>query len=112
MDNISTPEPPPQNNGQPVTPMLLDWLATHKMIPFSAKASAFLLVKSRSEFGQKKYGQPLMTQDGRDSATDALQELGDLIQYCFKGRLNGEDMTAVRELIPVLAAILHPSSGE
>jgi len=71
------------------------------------KKGATDLVKQRTEFGMKKYGQPLMTEDGRDSVEDAMQELGDLIQYTFKALLNGNDVTPIKELIPLLSLMVQ-----
>ena len=42
------------------------------------------LVKQRDAFGRAKYGQPLMTNDGRNGLEDARQEMGDLLQYICK----------------------------
>lgn len=38
-------------------------------------------LKARGEEGEKKYGSPLMTHNGRDALMDAYQESLDLCQY-------------------------------
>lgn len=86
-NKISKPEPPPKNRGVAVTPCLVAFLKS------KGERATGELVKSRSRFGELKYGQPLMTLDGRNSVEDALQELGDLMQYIWKAHMNKEDTT-------------------
>jgi hypothetical protein len=50
-----------------------------------------VLVQERNAFGVTKYGQPLMTRDGRNGLEDARQELGDLLQYVCKCAMVGPD---------------------
>ena len=50
----------------------------------------------------KKYGRCLNTQDGRDDVVDALEEAGDLLQYAYKAKLNGNLQKLKEELSPSL----------
>lgn len=102
----SIPEPPPRNSGIEVTKALIQWLETKDIDSISTQ-SAINLVASRNSFGIQKYGQPLMSQDGRDSVEDAMQEMGDLLQYLYKAKLNGEDITKIRRILPVLSTLIH-----
>lgn len=83
MAKASTPEPAPKRGGREVTPLLI---TTLKSMGYSRSIA---LVEARHAFGVAKYGQGLMTGDGRDDIEDLEQELGDAIQYAFKARLNG-----------------------
>lgn len=96
----SVPEPPPVNRGVPVTPLLLAWLEQR-----ADTAELRALVLQRDAFGRAKYGQPLMSDDGRDSLEDARQELGDLAQYIFKARMHGVDVSEVRRMLDVVAQL-------
>lgn len=104
----SVPEPPPKPHGEAVTPALLSWLkvnADDGWCSAEAYEEMKTLVQKRDAFGRAKYGQPLMTKDGRNTAEDALQELGDLAQYMFKARMNGESLAEVIRLLPMLEMI-------
>lgn len=70
------------------------------------KKKAIDLINQRDTYGFNKYGQHLMTQDGRNTKEDAKQELGDLFQYICKMIMNGEDTTSIEELLPFLDLIL------
>ena len=93
----SIPEPPPLRLGEPVTPPLLAWIESrgraeaHRIPPEHTQA-ALELVRARDTFGRAKYGQGLLTGDGRNTVEDARQELGDFLQYLYKAHLNGEDL--------------------
>lgn len=102
---MSQPEPAPLNKGKSVPDELIKWLHSQ-----TNSAEAIQLIRERDEFGRKKYGQPLMTEDGRNSVEDARQELGDLLQYVYKAKMNGEDLTPIREILPHLANLLNISS--
>ena len=41
-------------------------------------------IERRAKFGRNKYGQDLMTEDGRDTLVDAYQEALDLCMYLKK----------------------------
>lgn len=99
----SVPEPAPVSRGVPVTPALLAWLETLAHVKGAPELSA--LVRERDAFGRAKYGQPLMSDDGRNTVEDARQELGDLAQYLFKARMQGVDWDELRALINIVALI-------
>lgn len=79
---MSIPEPPPKNKGIPITERLIALLQKH---PDTDRLVD--LICERDAFGRAKYGQPLMSDDGRNGIEDARQELGDLLQYVYKCRL-------------------------
>lgn len=100
-------QPPPVKKGEVVTDSLIKYLET--LNDYSSK-KAIELVKARDAFGRAKYGQPLMTDDGRDHVEDALQELGDLLQYIWACRMQGRDTKGIEVLIPVLHNLLQATS--
>jgi hypothetical protein len=107
---MSIPEPPPKDCGVAVTPLLCDWingLETDHHITQQVKVRMRDLIMARHNYGMDKYGQPLKTEDGRDSVEDGRQELGDLMQYLFKAKMNGEDIAPIMELIPFLLKLLQ-----
>jgi len=102
----SVPEPPPKPNGEDVTPKLIDWI-TEQVLPMDTITKTVELIKARDYYGFSKYGQHLKTNDGRNTVEDAIQELGDLIQYLYKAKLNGEDIKIIKEIMPVLTKMLE-----
>ncbi len=113
---MSVPEPAPKNEGVPITPLLIRWvdqLSSDTLGPplNDVKADTIALIRARDNFGYNKYTQHLMSQDGRNSVEDARQELGDLLQYLFKAKHNGEDISSVVQLLPVLLALADAPTG-
>jgi len=114
----SNPEPPPQDCGEEVTPILLVWLQNLKVggveyhgdINANDVDLAIELIKARDAYGFDKYGQHLKTGDGRDSQEDAIQELGDLLQYLLKAMLNGENVEKIKRLLPILIKLLESAA--
>ena len=47
--------------------------------------------ESRIHFGEKKYGQRLKVENGRDSVMDAYQELLDFLSYAMQAHLEGKE---------------------
>lgn len=92
----SRPEPPPVNSGISVTERLIDWLEQH------GYRSSRDLILERQAYGIQKYGQTLMSNDGRNSVEDARQEIGDLMQYLMKISINGESCHQLKEPIQAL----------
>ena len=92
----SRPEPPPVPLGEPVTPRLVAWLEQR------GDHGVADLVRARDAFGRAKYGQPLTTEDGRDTMEDLAQEIGDALQYACKASITGAD---VYRLLPAVAAL-------
>lgn len=101
----STPEPPPKPEGELVTPPLIAWLEAR------GHAAAAQLVRERDAYGRTKYGQGLMTGDGRDTIEDLRQELGDAMQYAWKARMQGLKLTSVDNLVGVLRSIVSAWDG-
>lgn len=107
----SVPEPPPVARGEPVTPALLSHLSARAhALGDREHAAAHLaaLVRERDAFGRAKYGQPLMTADGRNTLEDARQELGDLAQYLYKARMTGVDTSALRPMLELVTELTRP----
>ena len=100
-------QPLPKPHGEKVTPKLIDWIQNRSICPPLTVETAVNLVKIRSEFGCHKYGQPLMSKDGRDSVKDAMEELGDLLQYVYKARMNGESTKSLKIILPILQQLLE-----
>lgn len=92
-------QPAPHNVGIPISPLLISWLEKLNLYQTAD------LVRNRCEFGISKYGQMLMSGDGRDSVKDALEEIGDCLQYTFKALHNGEDITSLREPLKALCKL-------
>lgn len=76
-------EPPPVPRGEEVAPRLIAWLES-----WDDRTTADL-VRARVAFGRAKYGQPLMSDDGRDTSEDLRQELGDALMYAAKAAMQG-----------------------
>jgi len=81
---------------------LIKWL---KCRPGSE--NAVKLIESRDEFGFEKYGQHLMSRDDRN---DAVQELGDLMQYVMKAKLNKRNLSEIKKLSKFYFELLNPST--
>jgi glutathione S-transferase len=82
-DPVATPQPPPaMQGGREVLPDLV------------------ALLRSRSDFGFKKYQVRLHTENGRDAYIDALQELLDLFVYLHQAQMERaqleEDLATAR----------------
>jgi hypothetical protein len=86
MKDLLTPQPKPQKKGLIVynhlRTDLTDCQFSYELIK---------LVEQRYYFGIEKHGQPLMTDDGRDTVSDAVQEAIDVLYYIEKGILQGKD---------------------
>lgn len=104
---MSIVQPDPEPLGESVPDKLIDWICLQETkVPIDSIEKSILLIKKRDEFGRQKYGQSLMTRDGRNTMVDALEELGDLLQYLFKAKLNNEDCTEIKDLMPILIALV------
>lgn len=105
----SVPEPPPTVGGEVVPYVLINYLTLFKdehkhNIPEPARDKFIVdmdglvsLIHQRDNFGRAKYGQPLMSEDGRNGVEDAKQELGDLLQYLMKCQLAGRGSGVISE---------------
>lgn len=96
----SKPEAAPVRGGVEVTPSLV------RLLQDLDAREAAALVLERDAFGRQKYGQPLMSGDGRDDLEDLLQEIGDALQYAWKAKINGVDVSRARRLVGVLAGLM------
>lgn len=97
----STPEKSPVKAGEPVTPALIEWLrgqSLHEceLLPIIAG------IEERSAEGLEKYGQVLMSGDGRDSVNDARQELLDFLQYAQAAKMKGQSLTSLTGLVDLV----------
>ncbi len=73
---ITIPPDHIRNAGEPVFPEL------RKYIRGSVRLQS--LIDAREQYGIAKYGQTLMTDDGRDTATEICNEAADLLAYVTK----------------------------
>lgn len=96
---MSIPEPPPKPCGIVVPDTLIAY-----MKDCSDWKDLCNLVEQRDAFGRKKYGQPLMSEDGRNGVEDARQEAGDLLQYAFKVYL-ANDKQGLKELSILISRV-------
>lgn len=84
-----------RNAGEPVFPRLREWLRSvgaDDLIP---------LIDAREVYGIAKYGQTLMTDDSRDTATEAANETTDQLAYGQKARMQYPQLDA-----PILRAMV------
>ena len=100
-------QPAPKPDGKQVTPLLVDWLLHEMCGTVSAKKIVEMNAQlmERYDFGMKKYGQPLMTGDGRNEVVDAREEALDMLQYTYKAILNGRGREVQAEMAPYIAAL-------
>ena len=94
------------DKGIEVTPKLLEWLNEN-----GYSDNIKQLIEARRLYGLKKYGQSLMTEDGRNTLEDARQEAGDLLQYLYKAvlqesRLNADELKKFREILSACSTLL------
>lgn len=105
----SLPEPPPKPAGVIVPDALIErieHIKKNNLIRGDFDA-LITLVRERDTFGRAKYGQPLMSSDGRNGIEDARQELGDLLQYVMKCKLAGDNVTPLLELITFASILMQ-----
>lgn len=87
------PEPPPVNLGVDV------WLEAIEYAEFSLVGLSLInVMRKRREFGIAKYGQPLMSDDGRNTLKDMLDEALDGYAYATKKCLQNIDCMLSRRL--------------
>ena len=83
--NEHDPQPAPLNEGEDVIAGLARWMLTQ-----GENIDIATLLLQRRQFGVEKYGQPLMSNDGRDSLKDLEDEILDALAYSHKIILAGE----------------------
>lgn len=111
----SKPLPPPKPGSAPVTPWLLarlrsKWDAPSRLM-FEPFTDAARLVEDRAAEGMAKYGTPLEAHNGRPSLEDARQETGDLMQYIWQTRMEGNSPEPLRPLLEVALWLLDCPMG-
>lgn len=76
--NLAVTIPPTQirNAGEPVFPVLRTYAA--------GSSRLLSLIDAREVYGIAKYGQTLLTDDGRDTPTEVVNEAIDLLAYLTK----------------------------
>jgi hypothetical protein len=102
----SVPEPKPLPLGEVVPIRLIAELEELRNQTQSMHnlTDLIILVEERNAFGMAKYGQPLMTRDGRNGIEDARQELGDLLQYVCKCAMANEE--GLEEFVELMSTAL------
>jgi hypothetical protein len=115
----SVPEPPPVPRGEVVPVHLIaelsrirDYAAADSPVIARRLNELIVLVEERNAFGVAKYGQPLMTNDGRNGLEDARQELGDLLQYVCKCAMagtgsNDEELASFIDLVATALFVMR-----
>lgn len=73
--DVAGEQPPPTEGEVEVAPVLLTRLRDHGANQLAD------LVEERAEAGEREYGTPLMSHNGRDAEVDAVQEIADLAMY-------------------------------
>lgn len=103
--STSLPEPSPKDAGEPVTPALVAWIQAQGLDE-QTKREVIAGIEERSAFGAEKYGQVLMSLDGRDSVNDAVQELIDALQYIQAARMKGQSLDRLKPLLSLLTQLV------
>ena len=103
-------QPPPINKGKRVPDLFIRWISKTESLDEESKDFAIQLIRARSKYGEEKYGQPLMTEDGRNVG-DAIEELGDLLQYAFRSVYKGEDVSKLKLLLPILDRLINEENS-
>jgi hypothetical protein len=87
MTNLAVTIPPDQirAGGEPVFPELRNRLEFHY------RSVLLDLVNEREAYGVAKYGQTLMSDDGRDTPTEIVNELLDALAYLTKWSMQRPD---------------------
>jgi len=98
MTNLAVSIPPEQikNAGDPVFPELRAGL-------HGENAILLPLVNRREAYGIAKYGQTLMTDDGRDTPTEVVNELLDMLVYLTKWYMQDPDASIMQLMIDARA---------
>jgi hypothetical protein len=104
MENKTT-QPKPINKGIVVFNLIQSYLDRVKDKSYNSEVLEQLF--QRYEFGLLKYGQPLMSDDGRDSIQDINEELLDAIQYTIKAKYNKCDLSTIKKTLYILNEIVE-----
>jgi hypothetical protein len=65
-----------------------------------------LAIRERREYGIRKYGRPLETNNGRDALADAWEEALDLLSYLTQARLERGDVLPGMEQLDEMEKLL------
>lgn len=105
----SIPEPAPSKGKVSVTANLLqlltDAIVASPHESYFGNVAMKELVEQRRLLGISKYGQELMTEDGRNAFEDARQEIGDAAQYIWKLGMEGAPDEEFQRILLLLAAL-------
>jgi hypothetical protein len=74
------------------------------IFPLQARVREDLV--ARAEFGLKKYGTQLRTNNGRDTVNDLYQEVLDAIMYAMQARMEGKHAGTLVESFLTLAQLI------
>lgn len=103
---MSVPEPPPINEGENVPEHLIEWL--RKNMGTEAE-DCIHGIHERDNFGFQKYGQHLMTGDGRNDIEDLRQEILDALQYAMKAKMNKKSLKPIMPYLRALNTLVKES---
>lgn len=107
-DGIAVPQAMPVGGQENVPAALIAKLQEHREVLGAEWADiAIGFIRERTAFGKRKYGQELMTFDGRSPHLDALQELVDLMQYLHKAEMQHARLVAENAGLRAKAAVLE-----
>lgn len=93
MENVVQDPPYQSENSVLVFPHLRDWLRECKSLGGEDEKFVIDFITGRHFFGVEKYGTGLTTHNGRDANLDAIQELGDCLQYLYQIKLEGKSVS-------------------
>lgn len=101
-------QPNPVKRGVVVPETLINVIRSNVTLSDVYKTYLIELIRERDQLGRSKYGQSLMSEDGRSGVQDALEELGDLLQYAMKCKLNGsEDIVHLLRMIRASMEVMN-----
>lgn len=106
MENVVQDPPHRSENSVLVFPRLREWLRECKSLDGDDEKFVIDFITSRHLFGEEKYGTGLTTYNGRDANLDAMQELGDCLQYLYQIKLEGKSVSKeIRILLETLTEL-------
>lgn len=88
---VTIPATQVKNAGEPVFLVLRDYIQRYA----GQKEMMLALVERREQYGIEKYGQTLMSEDGRDTPTEITNELLDALAYLTKWAMQNENNTTI-----------------
>lgn len=88
---VTIPATQVENAGEPVFPVLRDYIRRYT----GQKEMMLALIDQREQYGMGKYGQTLMSEDGRDTPTEITNEMLDMLAYLTKWAMQNENNTTI-----------------